>query len=118
MAYDKTNDNCPNENGEIHPSMDNDYSHPNCVLNGFQCGYDGSTRDDLDGCNECCNDPQAVDRGTVWNDHYCKCLPAEIKCGTTRWGSRFDNCDQCCNPGKTIKDGWTYDDVEESTSGD
>lgn len=110
MAYDKTNDICPNINGERCPSMDNDYSHPTCLLNGFQCGYDGSTGDDLDGCNECCNVPQVVVAGTVWNDHYCNCLPAEVKCGTTLVGSSFDNCDQCCNPGKTIQDGWIYDD--------
>lgn len=110
MAYDKTSENCPNNNGETDPSMENDYSHPDCHLDGFQCGYDGTTGDDLDECNECCNESTVLDGGTIRDDHYCKCLPAPVQCGTTLTGFSHDHCDQCCNPGKNIVDGYFYDD--------
>jgi hypothetical protein len=110
IAYDKTDQNCPKVDGKDAPSMSNDYSHPDCYIDGYECGYNGSTHDDFKKCGHCCNGPEAVDRGNVWDDHYCKCYPKDLKCGSTKPGGKFSNCHTCCNPGSKKDDGWVYDD--------
>lgn len=109
MAYDKTNKNCPQVDGKDAPSMSNDYSHPTCKEDGFKCGYNGSTHDDKKECAYCCNKPEARDRGTFWDDHYCKCYPKDMKCGSTKPGGSFSNCHTCCNPGQRDDNGWWND---------
>jgi len=108
-AYDKNDGVCPDKDDE---SMGNKYEDVDldCYPDGNQCGYNGSSHDDLEKCNLCCNGEEVKDNGIVWDDHYCKCFPKENLCGTTLVGKSFNRCDQCCKPGKKIDDGWTYDD--------
>jgi len=84
------------------------YCHPD----GYKCGHDkiGTGNDTFGECKTCCNAPDAKDEGAVTTDHYCKCLPAKVKCGSTLITNQFDRCDKCCNPGKDTDDGFTYDD--------
>jgi len=62
-SYKRSHLICPNSNGEPDPSMKNDYTHHDCYLDGYTCGYNGSTGDDLDRCKSCCSKTTAVDTG-------------------------------------------------------
>lgn len=88
FAYDKTDAIC----GPDAPSMKkNTYPLPSCTSNGIRCGFDGTFKDDLEGCENCCGgkDDIAIHRGKVWNDHFCHCIRAGTECGK--------DCDKCCN---------------------
>jgi len=108
-VYDRSSEICPSVGGINDQSMNNDYSHPQCYTKGYHCGYDGSIKDDLRRCNNCCSTARALHEGRVWDDHFCECLPSNKKCGTTLAGFRFNHCNRCCY-GSKIDDGWTYDD--------
>ncbi len=116
MSYDKTPAICPNVTvdgiSQPDPSMKNDYSHGGCNENGSKCGYENviGTGDTSD-CLKCCDTskPPVKDSGNLYDDLYCACLPANIKCGTTNFASSFNNCDQCCSGAHRVDDGW-YDD--------
>ena len=112
FAYDKTKDNCPTKDGKPAPSMSNDYTHAaECFPDGYGCGYDGSTNDDLSKCNKCCSGAgnYAIHSGNVWSDYYCKCFPRDLKCGSTLIGNRFNKCNQCCHGTRADK-GLTFTD--------
>ena len=109
LAYDKSDEICPSNGNKIDDSMNNDYSHPSCFLQGYHCGYDGSIGDDLGRCNNCCDNKRAVDEGYTYDDHYCKCFPSGHKCGTTLFYESFNKCSDCCR-GHRKDDGWSYDD--------
>jgi len=111
MAYDKTHQNCPDGLYGQASSMSNDYRHPDCYIDGYKCGYNGSTHDNLEKCDDCCHEPDARDRGVVSDDHYCKCYPTGLKCGSTQPGGSFDNCHTCCSDSdKKVEDGYFFDD--------
>jgi len=110
-AYPRTAEKCPNENGELHPSMRNDYSHPDCYLPGYHCGYNSNDADDLDRCSSCCVPDVVTNNEYPVNERYCECLGGGAKCGTTRFGRVHNVCDRCCMNETFIDDGWTYDDI-------
>mmetsp|Transcript_25844 Transcript_25844/g.39097 ORF Transcript_25844/g.39097 Transcript_25844/m.39097 type:complete len:414 (-) Transcript_25844:133-1374(-) len=110
LAYDKSDENCPKlPNGQLAPSMRNDYSHADCFYDGFACGYDGSTHDDLGKCNSCCTPKYAIWEGFSWDDYYCKCFPSGVKCGSNLVTNNFNKCSQCCH-GSRKDAGWSYSD--------
>ena len=110
-SYDKTDAICPNRDGEPAPSMKNDYSHEGCYINGFKCGYDGTTGDDLEKCGYCCaNNQFSITRGYQWNDYYCRCLPKGTKCASTGIANRFEQCGECCSGSHWNDSGYTYTD--------
>ena len=112
VAYDKTAKNCPKlPDGKTAESMENDYSHLHCSPDGYMCGYDGTTGDDLKDCNGCCSANQfAIDEGTSWDDHYCKCFPKNIKCRSSFFTNNFNKCGSCCSGSNREDAGWTYSD--------
>jgi len=110
FAYDKNSSVCPNKGGEKAPSMKNDYRHLQCFKDGAFCGYDGSFGNDLKNCNFCCSkDKFALDEGNERDDHYCKCLPKNLKCGSTA-GINWNNCGRCCNGSRKDAGRWWEND--------